>query len=127
MQEDEETGTKSMIAAGTRMAAEKGLGYEPNILVEMTARQVIGPGRKKTIMRAATVLKDRADILDGLQFEDPTFEHFLPHIRSLNIGGVSPTFDETRTSEGCFQPRAVAATRTLRAGLWCSTTQKTCF
>jgi hypothetical protein len=101
-QEDDETGKKSMIAAGTRMAAEKGLGYEPSLLVEMTARQVTGPGKRKTIVRTATVLKDRADVLDGLQFEDPKFESFLPHIEHLNIGGTPVVVDTTRTSEGLF-------------------------
>jgi hypothetical protein len=102
-QENEETHKKEMITAGTRMAAEKGLGYEPNLLVEMTARQVVGPRNKsKTLVRAATVLKDRSDILDGLVFEDPTFENFLPHIERLNLGGKHSGVDTSRTSEDLF-------------------------
>jgi hypothetical protein len=101
-QENEETHKKEMITAGTRMAAEKGMGYEPNLLVEMTARQVMGPRKSKTIIRTATVLKDRSDVLDGLQFDDPTFENFLPHIERLNLGGKHPGFDASRTSEAMF-------------------------
>lgn len=84
---DDDSHRKEMITVGTRMAAEKGMGYEPNILVEMTSRQATGRDKKKTIIRTATVLKDRFDVLDGLQFNDPTFENFLPHINLLNIGG----------------------------------------
>jgi hypothetical protein len=101
-QEDEETHKKTMITTGTRMAAEKGMGYEPNLLVEMTARQVMGPRKSKSIVRTATVLKDRSDVLDGVQFDDPTFENFLPHIERLNLGGKNAGFDVSRTSEGMF-------------------------
>jgi hypothetical protein len=101
-QENEETHKKEMITAGTRMAAEKGMGYEPSILVEMTSRQSVGPRKARTIIRTATVLKDRADVLDGQQFDDPTFENFLPHIARLNLGGAGTSFDETRSSEALF-------------------------
>jgi hypothetical protein len=99
---DDDSHRKEMITVGTRMAAEKGMGYEPNILVEMTARQEIGRDKKKSIIRIATVLKDRSDDLDGLQFEDPTFENFLPHIKRLNLGGEHSGFDATRNSEEIF-------------------------
>lgn len=102
-QENEETHKKEMITAGTRMAAEKGMGYEPSILIEMTARQVTGPRKKKNIVRTATVLKDRSDILDGQQFDDPTFKNFLPHIGMLNVGGEQAGFDDTRSSEEIFK------------------------
>jgi hypothetical protein len=99
---DDDSHRKEMISVGTRMAAEKGMGYEPNILVEMTARQEVGRDKKKSITRTATVLKDRSDDLDGLQFDDPTFENFLPHIKRLNLGGEHSGFDATRTSEDIF-------------------------
>lgn len=99
---DDESNRKEMITVGTRMAAEKGMGYEPNILVEMTSRQAIARDKKKTIIRTATILKDRFDVLDGLQFEDPTFENFLPHINMLNIGGKHAGINATRTSKELF-------------------------
>ncbi len=49
------------------------------------------------------MLKDRWDVLDGLQFDDPTFENFLPHIERLNLGGThGAVVDTSRTSEGTF-------------------------
>lgn len=101
-QENDETHKKEMITAGTRMAAEKGMGYEPNVLVEMTARQVVGARKSKTIVRTATILKDRSTVLDGKQFDNPKFENFLPHISRLHLGGTHTGFDQTRTSEALF-------------------------
>jgi hypothetical protein len=102
---DDDPSKKDMITSGTRMAAEKGLGYEPSLLIEMAQKQTIAAGKRKTITRVATVLKDRSDVLDGQRFEDPTFESFLPHVEFLNIGNASSgyvAFDESRTSEGIF-------------------------
>lgn len=99
---EDDPSKKDMITSGTRMAAEKGLGYEPSLLVEMAQKQTTAAGKKKTITRLATVLKDRSDILDGHRFEDPTFESFLPHVEQLNVGGSHVAFDESRTSEGIF-------------------------
>lgn len=113
-QDNEETHKKEMITTGTRMGAEKGLGYEPSILVEMTARQVTGPRKSKTIIRTATILKDRSDVLDGLQFIDPTFENFLPHIQRLNLGGDHSGFDDTRTSEALFPSNGDRDTSSIR-------------
>lgn len=101
-QEKEGSNRKEMISVGTRMAAEKGMGYEPSILVEMVQKQAVGRNKKKTILRTATVLKDRSDVLDGLQFDDPTFANFLPHIERLNLGGEHAGFDDSRNSEGLF-------------------------
>lgn len=101
-QENDETRKKEMITSGTRMAAEKGMGYEPSLLVEMTARQVVGNRKAKTIVRTATVLKDRSTLLDGKQFDNPEFKAFLPHIKKLNLGGAHTGFDATRTSSALF-------------------------
>jgi GTPase SAR1 family protein len=103
---DDESNRKEMITVGTRMAAEKGMGYEPNILVEMTSRQATGRDKKKTIIRTATILKDRFDVLDGLQFNDPKFENFLPHINLLNIGGKHSGINGSRTSKELFPSEA---------------------
>lgn len=101
-QENEETRKKEMITAGTRMAAEKGMGYEPSLLVEMTSRQELGPRKRKTIVRTATILKDRSTALDGLQFQNPTFKNFLPHIKRLCLGGAHVGFDASRDSTELF-------------------------
>lgn len=101
-QDKEGSNKKEMIAAGTRMAAEKGLGYEPSLLVEMTSHQIDGARKAKTISRKATVLKDRSTTLDGRQFENPDFKQFLPHILKLNLGGKHAGFDTTRNSVKIF-------------------------
>ena len=101
--QDREDGTrKDMITVGTKMAAEKGLGYEPNLLIEMTSEQIREAGRKKVVRRKATVLKDRSTLLDGQEFTNPKFENFLPHINSLNLGGKHRGFDQTRSSVALF-------------------------
>ena len=101
-QESEDGGKKEMITAGTRMAAEKGMGYEPSILVEMTSKQVTGARKAKTIARTATVLKDRSTLLDGKQCDNPDFKFFLPHVKRLNLGGAHAGFDANRNSSKLF-------------------------
>jgi hypothetical protein len=44
------------------------------------------------------VLKDRAGLIDGKEFTNPTFESFLPHIERLNWGGMQRTVDLGRNS-----------------------------
>lgn len=84
----DESGHKELEKTGTRLQAEKNLGYEPGLAVEM---ERVGKEKFKTGERAfinkAYIIKDRFDILDGQVFEMPTFETFLPHIMLLNIGG----------------------------------------
>lgn len=102
-QVDDETGKKSMIASGTRLAAEKGLGYEPNLVVEMQAIQkVTTKPSAKSVIRRATVLKDRGRLLDGKQFDNPTFKQFLPHINMLKLGGAQVGIDLSRNSGSLF-------------------------
>ena len=101
-QDREDGSRKDMITVGTKMAAEKGLGYEPNLLIEMTSEQVREAGKKKVVRRKVTVLKDRSTLLDGQEFVNPKFENFLPHINSLNLGGKHQGFDQTRSSVGLF-------------------------
>lgn len=101
-QEREEDGRKEMITVGARMAAEKGMAYEPNLLVEMTLQQKTGRDKKRTLQRKATILKDRSTLLDGQEFLNPKFENFLPHINSLNLGGKHKGFDTTRNSVSLF-------------------------
>ncbi|MGO9472629.1 MAG: AAA family ATPase [Rhodomicrobium sp.] len=101
-QDREDGSRKDMITVGTKMAAEKGLGYEPNLLIEMSSEQLREAGKKKVVRRKATVLKDRATLLDGQEFINPKFENFLPHINSLNLGGKHQGFDQTRSSVSLF-------------------------
>src|SRR5262245_38500201 len=79
------------------MKAEGEMGYEPSLLVLMEREMEMAP---KTNRHFAKVLKDRSTLLDGKEFADPTFEHFLPHIQCLNLGGRQLGVDATRTSVG---------------------------
>jgi hypothetical protein len=92
----EEDGKKQIEKSGAKMQAEKGLGYEPNILVWMERNMDL---HTKVVARTATVLKDRSRRLDGKQFPDPTFATFLPHIDFMALGGKHEAADTTRNSE----------------------------
>jgi hypothetical protein len=93
--QDERTGKKKIEQSGVKMQAEKGLGYEPNILVWMEREMDLNT---KTITRNAIVLKDRSQRLDGEQYPNPTFQTFLPHIDYLALGGKHEGVDTSRTS-----------------------------
>lgn len=122
-----EDGSKDLIVTGTKFKAEAEFGYEPSLVIEMkrlspvkqelerigeikdlkkrrdAKQQISVPGGSKFIHRA-TVLKDRADCLNGHDIDNPTFDSFLPHFEKLNIGGVHLGVDTTRNSEGLFEP-----------------------
>lgn len=85
---NEDTGKKELGKVGTKMQVEKNLGYEPCLALEMEKAQ-IGDFKKgqRVFTNRCYVLKDKFDIMDGMVFENPTFETFLPHIQKLNIGG----------------------------------------
>lgn len=92
----DDRGKKKIEQTGVKMQAEKGLGYEPNILVWME-RDLNLNTREQT--RTATILKDRSRRMDGKTFKQPTFETFLPHVEFMSLGGKHETVDTTRTSE----------------------------
>jgi len=77
------------------MQAEKGLGYEPNILIWMERNFDLST---RETDRTATVLKDRSQRLDGKQFVNPTFKTFLPHIEFMALGGKHEAVDVNRNS-----------------------------
>lgn len=91
--EDEE-GVKELQKTGVRMKADTDMGYEPSLLIQMERHR--GLDAKTT--RQAIIYGDKAFLMDGQVFVNPTFETFLPHIESLNIGGKHTTPDLTRTS-----------------------------
>lgn len=101
-QENEESGKKELITIGTRMAAEKHLGYECHLLLEMFAEQN-GTGKKRGsgFTHKAFVMKDRSRALMGQTVSNPTFKTFLPHIQKMAIGGQHTAFKE-ESSVGMF-------------------------
>jgi ABC-type dipeptide/oligopeptide/nickel transport system ATPase component len=91
---------KTSVKAGTKMRAEADTGYEPSLLVEMTKEYIEGSGQ---YVRRAYVVKDRFDVIDSKQFDDPQFTDFLPYINCLNIGGAHSGVDVDRTSDVLFE------------------------
>jgi hypothetical protein len=100
--EDEEDGAKELKKVGTKLRAETQLSYEPSLLIELEAIQ-LSPRIGTNYIHRAYVKKDRADILTGKFFDDPTFESILPHILSLNLGGEHKAIEPNRSSQDMFE------------------------
>lgn len=98
---EDEDGRKELHKTGTKMRAETEFGYEPSLLMEMERVKEDG-SKGKVIKHYCTVLKDRADILDGKTFIDPTFEDFKPAIETLNLGGEQLGIDLEKDSQDAF-------------------------
>jgi len=92
------SGKKELITTGSRMATEKELGYEPSLLVEMIADRSDG----KTI-NVAVVQKDRSDHINGHELRMPTYKHFEPHFKALNLGGDHFNSMDERDSQEMFK------------------------
>jgi hypothetical protein len=114
-------GKMELYKTGTKMKAEGEFGFEPSLLIEM--ERIRNPeasdeyqkaktkeAREKAAsklrasrqwVRRASVLKDRAEVLDGKFFDNPTFEDFSPHWNFINIGGEHRPI-ETGDSQGMF-------------------------
>lgn len=84
MEKNEETGKKELIKTGTKMKTESEFGFEPSLLIEMERINVPDGQGGWNMRREATVIGDRYNVIDGRTFQNPTFEHFKPHIELLN-------------------------------------------
>jgi hypothetical protein len=93
-----DNGKRELEKTGVKMKAETETGYEPSILVCME-REMENLDSKKQV-RKAYILKERFNVIDGKEFVNPTFKHFLPHIELLNLGGTQLGVDTSRTSDG---------------------------
>ena len=49
-------------------------------------------------VRRGKVIKDRFNVIDSKEFDNPTFQDFLPHIKLLNLGGEHFGVDTTSSS-----------------------------
>lgn len=94
-----DAGKRELEKIGVKMRADTDIGYDPSILILMERHHDAETGRT---WRTAHVLKDRADLIDGRTFENPSFEDFLPHIDCLNLGGVHVGFDSERGNDEMF-------------------------
>lgn len=93
-----DAGKKELVKTGVKMKAEGETGFEPSLLVQMEQEQTLKDGSVVGIERVAYVLKDRSTVLDGKTLRDPAFKDFLPHIATLDIGGVGVSIDTTRNN-----------------------------
>lgn len=117
----DDSGARDIMKIGSRMRAEKEFGYEPSLVMEMASlnasadelaaakskRERAGIHVSSEILIRATVVKDRADSLNGQHFDFPTFEDFAPHFQSLNLGGEHLGVDGV-TSEPLFSADTMA-------------------
>lgn len=92
------SGKRELISTGTKMATEKELGHEPSLLIEMVANKINGQ-----LVNTAVVIKDRADELNGMELDMPTFESFTKHFDQLDLNGRHFGSMETRESSHLFQ------------------------
>lgn len=79
---NEDTGKKEIQKSGIKMKVEGETAYEPDLLVLMERFEDILTD-KKEIYRQATIIKDRANLLDGQVFKNPTFKDFEPVITAM--------------------------------------------
>lgn len=93
---EQDGGKKELQKTGIKMKAEGETGYEPSILVLMAKKRDMETGK---VWREGSIIKDRANLIDGKTFVNPTFEHFRPHIEFLNLGGEHVGVDTTRNSQ----------------------------
>ena len=93
-----ENGKMELYSSGIRMKAEKEAAYEPSLLVEMERIT-----EDKKIIHRATVIGDRAQVLDAKHCDNPTFEFFEPHFDFVLKGKEHKPLDTETTSEDMFE------------------------
>lgn len=98
----DQDGKRQLEKVGTKMKTEAETGFEPSLLIEMRLIEVNereGGKRERSFVNRATVVKDRWDQINGQEFDYPTFEHFLPHISRLALGGTHVGIESTNDSQ----------------------------
>ena len=85
--EEDDEGVKELIKTGTKMKAESEMGYEPNLIIEMEHIKKEGSKIGASLLHRAWIVKDRTNQIQGKCFDNPDFNNFEPHIKTLNIGG----------------------------------------
>lgn len=92
---EQEGGKKELEKTGIKMKAETETGYEPSILILMESHMEMD---SKSTYRTGRILKDRASLIDGRVFRNPTFNDIRPHVEFLNLGGTQIGVDTSRDS-----------------------------
>jgi len=110
---EDEDGAKELKKVGTKARTETQMAYEPSLLVEMELVQAsarIGGA----LLHRGHVRKDRFDVINGMHFDNPGFEAFLPHIQLLNLGGEHVAIETDRNSQGIFDDPNIGEKRAVR-------------
>lgn len=92
-------GKMELTKSNTKMKVETEMGYEPSLLFEMEKAR---DKDDKFWVNKMYVLKDRTDTINGQEFDNPTYETFLPILNFLNIGGEHFAVDTSRNSVDMF-------------------------
>ena len=78
---------KELEKTGIKMKAETETEYEPDIVVMMEKVKIFDAKTgTQTLKRVASVIKDGWNCIDGMEFENPTFEDFKPVIEMILTG-----------------------------------------
>lgn len=94
---EDDDGNKQLEKTGVKMKIEGEFGFEPSLLLYMERHQRMKGDEVEEVWREATVMKDRADLIDGKSFKNPGFDDFLPHISRLALGGSHLGVDGSST------------------------------
>lgn len=79
---EENDGKKEFVKSGVKMKMAGETPFEPDLNIWMDLNQRI-ENDKPVVWREATILKDRANIIDGQSFKNPTYEVFKPVVDYL--------------------------------------------
>lgn len=130
MQErDDGSGKRDLVKTGVKMKVEGEFGFEPSIVVEMSAEQTMEGGSVKDVVHTALVLKDRtmdpSQSLTGRSREfkredtdEAVIDFFMPHVRALRPGGHVGV-DTSRRTEMATPESMAAWEREKRARAVC--------
>ncbi|HYM31830.1 MAG TPA: AAA family ATPase [Candidatus Cybelea sp.] len=97
----DENGKRQLEKVGVKMKTESETGFEPSLLIEMKLIEqnaMEKAARKRTFVNRAIVVKDRWDVINGDEIDNPDFADFLPHIERLALGGTHVGFRNTGDS-----------------------------
>lgn len=107
--DEDEDGKKEIVKTGTKMKAEGETGFEPDLLIEtykvQLAETLTDVKQKKSargFVNRCCVIKDRSDLMNGKIIDRPKFDHFIPIVKSLNIGGEGSVISSVNSSSELF-------------------------
>lgn len=99
---NEDTGKKELHKTGIKMKVEGETAYEPDMLVLMERYEEV-LSREKRVWREATIVKDRANVLDEKTLSNPKFSDFEPSVKVMLAGGKRPVTQAEADSAALFK------------------------